>query len=131
VGLILDTGVFIRAERERRRPSLSAPPGEAAGICTITLSELFEGVHLADSAERANRRLAFIEQNALPLPVFVFDAAIAQVHAKLRAEQRRRGAMIGAHDLIIAATAMALGWGVLTGNVAEFSRVEALDVRGM
>jgi predicted nucleic acid-binding protein len=37
--------------------------------------------------------------------------------------------MIGAHDLIIAATAMSLGWDVLTLNGSEFRQVEGLSVR--
>ena len=37
--------------------------------------------------------------------------------------------MIGAHNFIIAATAMSLGWDVLTFNVAEFRQVEGLGVR--
>ena len=37
--------------------------------------------------------------------------------------------MIGAHDMIIAATAMSLGWDVLTSNAAEFRQVEGLGVR--
>lgn len=49
-------------------------------------------------------------------------------HARLRALQRRLGKMIGAHDLIIAATALGLGWDVLTFNVAEFRQVEGLAV---
>ncbi len=36
--------------------------------------------------------------------------------------------MIGAHDLIIAATAMSIGWDVLTLNAAEFRQVEGLGV---
>lgn len=131
MGLIVDTSVFIRAERERRDPAFSAPPGEEAGISTITVSELYEGLHWADSAARAARRQAFIERQVLVIPIFAFDLDIARVHARLRARQRRLGLTIGAHDLIIAATAMALDWGVLTANVDEFGQVEGLAVRGM
>lgn len=50
-------------------------------------------------------------------------------HAQLRATQRQKGKLIGAHDLIIAATAMHLGWEVLTLNGAEFRQVDGLGVR--
>ena len=48
-----------------------------------------------------------------------------------RAGQRRGGRMIGARERIVAATAVALGWGVVTGDVAEFEQVEGLVVRGI
>ncbi len=37
--------------------------------------------------------------------------------------------MIALHDLIIAATALANGYGVLTENVRDFIRVPGLEVR--
>ena len=39
-----------------------------------------------------------------------------------------QGQLIGAHDLIIAATALHHGLTLLTDNVAEFHRVPALNV---
>ena len=37
--------------------------------------------------------------------------------------------MIGAHDLQIAATALAWGYAVLTDNLRDFHRVPGLEVR--
>lgn len=130
MGLIIDTSVFIKAERQAKA-DLAAflPAGEEVGLCTITVSELFEGVHLAKYAARAADRREFIEQFALVLPVFDFGMKTAFEHARLRAKQRQLGKMIGAHDLIIAATAVSLGWEVLTFNAAEFRQVEELRVR--
>ena len=130
MGLIIDTGVFIKAEREARTDlARRIPAGEDVGLCTITVSELYEGVHLAINPKRAADRREFIEQFALVLPVFDFSMNAALRHARLRARQRQLGKMIGAHDLIIAATAMSLGWDVLTFNAAEFRQVEGLGVR--
>jgi tRNA(fMet)-specific endonuclease VapC len=39
-----------------------------------------------------------------------------------------RGQVIGAHDLWIAATALAHGLGIATGNTEEFERVPGLRV---
>jgi tRNA(fMet)-specific endonuclease VapC len=130
MGLIIDTGVFVKAEREARTDlARFIPDGDEVGLCTITVSELYEGVHLANSDQRAADRREFIEQFALTLPVFDFTMKAALVHARLRAGQRKKGMMIGAHDLIIAATAMSLGWDVLTLNGPKFRQVEGLDVR--
>ena len=130
MGLITDTGVFIRAEREGHRdPVALIPLDEELGISSITLSELLEGIYYAKTQLRAERRRDFVERAKAVVPVIAFDETIAEVHAGLRAKQRSRGKMIGAHDLIIAATAMSLGWDVLTTNAAEFQQVEGLRVR--
>ena len=130
MGLIVDTSIFIRAERSGfRSPGFILPKHEDAAITAVTFSELLEGVHLAATVERAKRRIGFVEQLPGLLPILPFDEEIARVHAKIRATQRQRGKMIGAHDLIIAATAISMDWEVLTLNGAEFRQVEGLGVR--
>lgn len=130
MGLIVDTGIFIRAEREAHRdPVANFSSGEELGICSITLSELLEGVHYAKSELQAERRRAFVTRIRSVFPVIPFDETIAEIHAGLRARQRLSGKTIGAHDLIIAATAVSLGWDVLTFNATEFRQVEGLQVR--
>jgi len=130
MGLIIDTGIFIKAERESRADlARFIPRGEDVGLCSITVSELYEGVYLANSEQRAADRREFIEQFALVMPVIDFTMNAALVHARLRAAQRKKGKMIGAHDLIIAATAMSLGWDILTLNRSEFRQIEGLGVR--
>ncbi len=82
MGLIIDTGIFIKAEREARTDLARLyPAGEDVGICTITVSELYEGVHLAENPKRAADRREFIEQFALVLPVFDFNMNAALQHA--------------------------------------------------
>ena len=53
---------------------------------------------------------------------------VARVHARLHAELSRKGDLIGAHDLIIAATAIHHNFALLTDNVAEFRRVDGLSL---
>jgi tRNA(fMet)-specific endonuclease VapC len=50
------------------------------------------------------------------------------MHAELYVSLRKKGEMIGAHDLIIAATALQHGFAVLTGNIREFNRISGLTV---
>lgn len=63
------------------------------------------------------------------VPVVAFDLDVARVHARVRARLLARGERIGAHDLIIAATALCRGLGVMTHNTREFARVEGLVLR--
>jgi len=50
----------------------------------------------------------------------------ALYYAEIRADLKRRGVMIGANDLFIAAHALALGLTLVTNNTAEFERVPNL-----
>lgn len=57
-----------------------------------------------------------------------FDLGVARAHAALWADLARAGAQIGAHDLLIAATALTHRLAVATRNVREFERIEGLQV---
>ena len=72
--------------------------------------------------------MVFVEGLLNMLPVLDFTTDIARVHAEVYASLRQRGALIGAHDLIIAATALQNGFALLTSNYREFSRVPGLEV---
>ncbi|MBI4494969.1 MAG: type II toxin-antitoxin system VapC family toxin [Chloroflexi bacterium] len=127
MGTLLDTSVLIRAERAGLQ--LSVPDGEEVGIVSITASELLHGVHRADPRNRA-RRDAFVEHVLRTIPVKPFDLHAARVHAQLWADLASSGKLIGPHDLIVAATALALGWSVATYNQDEFSRVPGISISG-
>ncbi len=57
-----------------------------------------------------------------------FDDAAAERYGEIRARLQRAGRMIGANDLLIAATALANGLTLITHNTDEFERVEGLVV---
>jgi len=129
MGLIIDTNVFVHWERSGHAIDFSPweEHGEAA-ISAVTASELLVGVHRADSEARRQRRSAFVESVLTQIPIRDFTIEVARVHAELFATLARSGQMIGAHDLIVAATARHDDCSVLTTNVAEFGRVPDLDV---
>ena len=102
---------------------------EDRAISVITVSELLHGVHRAAGARRA-RRQAFVEHVLAGLEPLPITEGVARVHAETWAELSRRGDTIAAHDLWIAATALAHGFGVVTGNAPDFERVPGLRVIG-
>jgi predicted nucleic acid-binding protein len=104
-------------------------PDESIAVAAITASELLVGVARADTEERRARRERFVERVLQVAPVEAFDLPVARVHAELVARMSGDGNLIGSHDLLIAATALAYGYGVLTHNVREFGRVPGLEVR--
>jgi tRNA(fMet)-specific endonuclease VapC len=57
-----------------------------------------------------------------------FPGQAPRDYAKIRADLKRRGAMIGANDLFIAAHARSLGLTLVTNNTREFGRVPHLTL---
>src|ERR1700691_3387713 len=124
MGTVLDTTVFIDLERAMRclpaaRASIEVAErlesqlgeSEEVGIAAITASELLHGVHRATDEHRA-RRAAFVEGVLSAFPTLSFDLLVARVHARLWAGLASSGAEVGAHDRLVAATAMSVGWRV-------------------
>lgn len=97
------------------------------GISVITVSELLHGAHRAEAATRAHR-LAFAEHVLGSLAVVPISTPVARLHAEIHAGLAAAGGMVGMHDLWIAATALAHGFGVATGNPRDFDRVPGLRV---
>jgi tRNA(fMet)-specific endonuclease VapC len=95
----------------------------------ITVSELLHGVHRTRGGRRT-RRQAFVEHVLAGFDPIPITEPVARVHAGLWAGLSRRGETIGAHDLWIAATAIASGFGVATVDVDDFRRVPGLQVVG-
>jgi len=128
VGLILDTDVLIRAEKQLAGVDFTRWAGHGdAYISAITCSELLVGVHRSDTPSRRARRSAYVEALLARLPVLAFDAIVARTHAQLLGALARN-VTLGAHDLIIGATALAHGFALLTANVADFERMPGVAV---
>ncbi|RKZ52022.1 MAG: type II toxin-antitoxin system VapC family toxin [Candidatus Parabeggiatoa sp. nov. 3] len=128
MGVVLDTGAIIKVERSAGKLSFSAwaDYGDAY-ISVITCSELLVGVHKANTTERRIKRAAFVEGLLASLPILEFDLETARVHAETLAALPKE-VTIGAHDLLIGATAIRHGFPVLTTNVKDFSRIPGLEV---
>ena len=92
----------------------------------VTVAELLHGVERADTEGRRVRRQAFVEKVLELFPVFPFDTSAARIYARLWAALARKGQAVGAHDLIIAATAVSLDFAVVTHNRRDFERIEGL-----
>lgn len=115
--LILDTGVLVATERQRRETSAAISAEDDVVIAAITVAELRTGIELA-SAEHRQRRTEFLVRVLETLPVEAYDVATAEAHGRLLAHVSRDGRRRGAHDLIIAATAVATKRVVLTTDRA-------------
>jgi tRNA(fMet)-specific endonuclease VapC len=128
--MIIDTSVLIGAGRKRVRvvDMLRFFADESVAICSITASELLHGAHRTTNAAVRARRFASVESVIQRIPIAPFQLIEARRHAELWADLVSRGIMIGPHDLIIAATALARGESLATLNAREFARVPGLNL---
>lgn len=127
MGIIVDTCVFVQSERNGDLPLLALSDDDIY-ISAITVSELMVGVHRADTNARKLKRSTFVDIILTHIPTLDFTAQIAHVHAEICAAMMAKGLRIGAHDLLIAATALSLNYKVFTFNKTEFERVPGLKL---
>jgi tRNA(fMet)-specific endonuclease VapC len=130
MGLMLDTSVLIEAERGKLALAdrLVAVANDGVWISAVTASEMLHGVHRARTQAQRSKRDQFVEWVLREIPVAEFGLSEARVHAELWAGLLGRGQVIGAHDLMIAATALALGFRLATANRRNFGRVKDLTL---
>jgi tRNA(fMet)-specific endonuclease VapC len=85
------------------------------------------GVYRAPACLRT-RRAALVERILAELEAIPITEPVARVHAEIWSALAARGRSPAAHDLWIAATALAHGLGVATRNARDFKRVPGLRV---
>ncbi len=113
--LIVDTGVLVASERDRRGLAGAIELDDDIVIAAVTVAELRTGVELASESHRAPRA-DFLRQVLETLPVEPYNFETAEAHGVLLAHVHRSRTKRGAHDLMIAATAVTTGRIILTGD---------------
>ena len=125
--LIIDTGVLIASERGRTGLMDIIAEDDDLVIAAMTVAELRTGIELATESHRA-ARAEFLVKVLETLPVEPYDLATAEAHGRLLAHVHRTGSKRGAHDLMIAATAVATKRTVLTTDRgANFNDLPDVD----
>lgn len=130
MGVVIDTSVLIAAERgvfdlQSFFASLGDTP---VAVSAITASELLHGVHRAKGATARAMRSQYVESLLANIPALSFGLTEARVHASIWATLAAKGHLIGAHDMLIAATALANNSKVATLNREKFRRVPKLEI---
>ena len=121
MAILLDTSILIDIERGMR----PLPDDEDFVIAAVTAAELLHGLLRATKAHRA-RREAFVEQVFELVPTIPFTLTIARTYARIWVESVRSGRSPGAHDLMVAATALTLDVPLATLNRRDFARIGGL-----
>ena len=129
MGVLIDSTVLVDMERKAGEVSslIRGREEEEAYVSVISASELLHGVHRLTGARRA-RTEVLVERLLARLPAIPFDLGAARVHATLSADLRVRGTPVGAHDLLIAATAVLIDYQVATRDLRSFPRIRGLRV---
>jgi len=104
---------------------LRAVPVTDVCISVITKSELLYGVEVSP---RRMQDLTALKAFLPYVEVLEFPDDAATHYAQIRADLKKRGQMIGANDLFLAAHARSLGLRLVTNNTAEFGRVKGLTL---
>lgn len=124
---LLDSNVCIACLR--RKPwalqVLGSVPLTSVAISALSVGELVLGAYLSEAPER---ELARVEAFLRPIPALPFGRDEAFHWAELEAQLRKQGNRIETEDGMIAATALALGMTLVTGNLKHFERINGLKV---
>ena len=120
--------MLISAERVGGSLDAVIADDDDVAVAAVTAAELLVGVELADEKHEDTRR-AFVEGVLALLPVEPYDLEVARVHARLLAQTRRSGRPRGAHDLLIAATAVCRGRTVVTADPSGFEGLTGVALR--
>jgi tRNA(fMet)-specific endonuclease VapC len=123
MGVILDSSILIAGERRRDSvweilERVEAVSGKtAAALSAVTAMELTHGIYRAKTDADRKRRETFVEE--------LFQARLA---GRIHGEQMGQGVIIDFPDLIIGATALHLGFAVVTLNMRHFQAIPGLSV---
>jgi predicted nucleic acid-binding protein len=134
MGVILDSSVVIAAER--RRDSVAAliervltTAGEQdAALSSVGLTEIVHGVYRSRETAVKLAREAYLGELLAGLTVYPYTKEAAMIAGKIDGEERSRGIIVPFSDLLIGATALAIGFSVMTVNLRHFRLIPGLSV---
>lgn len=125
--MIFDTSVLVSMERGARRSFDAIADDDDVAIAAVTAAELLVGVEMA-SGKRRTTRATLVDDVLSEIPIEPYTLATARAHATLLAWTAASGSPRGAHDLLIAATAVATRRVVLTSDARGFTDLPGVDL---
>ncbi len=124
---LLDTDTLVWLLRGE--PAVTQGMGERAAapkaFSVITYGELLYG---AMRSARPVESAAKVRRLAEIFPVIAVSGAVMETFATLRVKLEQTGMRLDDFDLVIASTAIHLGYTLVTGNTRHFSRVPDLTI---
>ncbi len=133
MGLILDSSVVIAAERRGDTPEqlvqqvIGVAGNQEAALSSVGLTELVHSIYRANSVQIQLRRKSFVDELRIGLSVYPYTAETAVLAGRIDGEQTAAGVVIPFVDLLIGATALSLGFSILTANMRHFKQIPGLN----
>src|SRR5260370_42684869 len=78
---------------------------------------------LAQTAQMRARRESFLDELLADLTVYPYTKETAMLAGKIEGEQQSQGVVIPFGDLLVGATAVSLGFSMLTANLRDFQEI--------
>ena len=135
MGVTLDSSVLIAAERAGQNPravtqDLAAKLGDTeATLSIITVVELAHGIERANSSVRQVARERFLSELLNEISVEPITLPIALRAGRIDGSLQAKGLTIALGDLLIATTALEIGYAVVTHNTQHFQMIPNLEVK--
>lgn len=132
--MILDSSVIIAAERRGDTPAqlvqqvIAAAGNQEAALSAVGFTELVHGIYRANTTQAKARRRAFVDELRAGLTIYAYTVETAALAGQIDGEQTARGIILPFADLLIGATALSLGFSVLTTNLRHFKLIPSLTV---
>jgi predicted nucleic acid-binding protein len=134
MGSVLDSTIIISAERaklsaEQLMERISGSiRDQSVVLSAIGYTEILHGFYRDQDALRREKRAVFFSDFLRKIPIYPYTSDIAQLAGRIGGEQAALGLTIPSSDLMIGATALHLGYSILTGNVRHMALIPGLDV---
>lgn len=125
---MLDTNIIIYALNGKYPNIIShfkSVPSSSICVASIVVSEIEYGARKSNDYEKTILPYQNFLSTFVEIP---FSHSAALEYGRIRAELEKSGLLIGANDMLIAATAIAEGACLVTHNTKEFSRISGLRI---
>jgi tRNA(fMet)-specific endonuclease VapC len=107
---------------------VTAAGDQEAALSAVGLTELIHGLYRAKTPSLRLRRQSFLDELLTDLTVYPYTKETALLAGQLDGEQQNQGVVIPFADLLIGATALSLGYSVLTANLRHYRLIPGLAV---
>jgi predicted nucleic acid-binding protein len=134
LGLLLDSSIVIDAERRGKTVALllgdvvSATGNQKVVISSVGFTELVHAVYRSANPILRTRHQQFLQELIAVTQVVSYTQSTALLAGRIDAQQRLMGVTIPSMDLLIGATALELGYSVVTANVRHFQLIPGLKI---
>lgn len=117
---LIDCQIALRLGRELEANFLEEYPNAVFWVSSVAWGEFLAG--------KNESQTGFFENVRATLEIIETNEAVAEKYAEVYQQLSRKGALIGANDLWIAATALRVGYPLVTRNKSDFSKVPGLKI---